>query len=310
MRAVPLLGRCALAVDELGTQLGELGARRRGLAQRAQPGAQHGVGARTGQPRDHASVEGGVRRRPRRCGRREVLRGPLVDDRTGVAQRLQCGGHALRPAGQHRLEGGQPPHAQRAAWHPRIGVARILDPVESVRARVLEQRIAPELEQGAQQEHALAPVARRDAGQAVEPAAPAEREQQRLGLVVGMVGGRERAGTRLARRDPQQRIADLARPALDALAPRGPARRVQRTERHAERRGPRRAVRDPGVGLLLQSVVHVQREHARGAEAARCRMQQHGGVQAAAEGDGERPVAVPALGGGQRRADQRVNRFP
>ena len=248
--------------------------------------------------------------------RREIGGGESVQRDARLPEQSQRVGELTGQPRQRVADHRQQPVPDGIAGQRGVGIARILDPGEAAGGRVGMQRLALQREQRAQQADTVAQIGSGDAGESVEPAAAGQREPHRLELIVGRVRGQERRGARDAGGGEQQRVALAARPLLDAVAARRCAARPQAAEGDTERLGLRRAVREPVVGGGLQPVVHVQRQHAGGPEQPDDRMQQDGGIEAAAEGDRDRsggvgPCArVRGIRCGERRTERVVNRFP
>ncbi len=126
---------------------------------------------------------------------------------------------------------------------------------------------------------------RDDAAQAADARAAQQPQQQRLELVVAVVGRQQPFAGR--QQLAEHAIARIARSRLEALPRREIDRHARGDEFRAECRGRRGAVRAPRGGLRVQAVVDVRGTHSRRQLEAAERGQQHSGVETAAERDGQ-----------------------
>jgi hypothetical protein len=198
-------------------------------------------------------------------------------------------GRRRRPLGPYRRQHFVP---EVVAGEPRLGIARILDPVgQALRRRPVQQAGAGECE-----ERSLVPAGaedriRRHAGEACHARPAQQLDQHRLDLVVRVVRGEQYfSGGQLPL---QGRVADLPGPGLRALA-RGRARiHPAHLQRQLQRATARPALLDPALGIRVQSVVDVRRAQAARLEAVgkpgQCG-QEHGGIEAAAESHAVAPI--------------------
>jgi hypothetical protein len=189
--------------------------------------------------------------------------------------------------------------AEEVARVPAVGIALVVDPGERLRFRVRGQPRAREPEQRAQQGRASRTV-RGHRGEPVRAGAAQKLQQQRLGLIVGMVGQRHGVDVRGA----QARVARRARQRLEGFAAAALQVQPMRGQRHAALRTLRCAERRPVVGVRRQAVVDVdggQRELVpRGAPDGG--LEQHHRVDPARQGDGHTRTR------GEVRGERRLDR--
>jgi hypothetical protein len=124
-----------------------------------------------------------------------------------------------------------------------------------------------------------------------------------------MVGGEGQLAAQALRLARQRLVARAARPGLQPLAGCAPRVQAHAAERHAQAGRDGLAVRRPALGQRLQAVVHMDRMQPDPIAAAGQCVQQHAGVQAAAEGDQHQRGGVDGGKRGltQRRIERREN---
>ena len=150
-------------------------------------------------------------------------------DRAVAEPRLDLGGHAgerlVRLGGAAGEAGetarvepfvGEPPHerAQARARIGRVGVGRVVDERNAPGAAEGDEVGFRHAEQGPDERDAAAPGRGRHAGKARDARAAQEPEEHRLGLIVGVMGGRDRVGADRLSVSGEQPVARLPRPLL------------------------------------------------------------------------------------------------
>ena len=212
-------------------------------------------------------------------------------------------GIGLRPAlAQHR----QHAMAQEVAVAIGVDVARILDPCQRVRLRIGKQLRAWYVEPRSPQPALSEPPPGAHRGESVAAGSAQRAQQEGLGLVVAMMG--EREDLVLTQSGSEGRMPRSARCGLEAVA--AIQRDVDADDRQRQGKlvAQGLAVRCPAIGIRVQAVVHVERAQAACLRHRRARqgMQQHAGIETAAEPNDNRargPVGQGHLdAAGQRLA--------
>src|SRR5690606_7558185 len=259
----------------------EAGRRRRRQAEPPDRVAQHVAPPRLGQPLERGDGQ------PCRVAAQvlEIRGGELRGQLGGFREQPGAPREAGRRRGPATAQRRQDLAPQEVAIEGDVHVRGVFAPVEPVRPRMLLDLGTRHLQQGPEQQRLAERAPRADACEPGHPAAAQQVEQQRLRLVVTVVcrehgiaaravpgGWAVPAFARRPFRPPQSACRHL-----DARG----------EEIHLERRRDPAAVFLPAAGLRLQAVVHVQREerHAVTLPREHERVQEHGGIEAAAEGD-------------------------
>ena len=86
----------------------------------------------------------------------------------------------------------------------------------------------------------------------------------------------------------ERAVTRVARRRFEALGARARDIDMTRGVTHVERRREALAMRGPRVGVRTQTVMNMQRDHTSRAEATHGRVEQHGGVEPAAQCDREK----------------------
>ena len=184
--------------------------------------------------------------------------------------------------------------AQAVAREAVVVVAVVIDPAQTMPARVRLDRFARDVAPWPRKRDAVANDElghRRERGDA---AAAQRLQQEGLGLVATMVAEQDQLGAAGARHLAERAIARAARPRFDALACARPL--VEAARRELDRKAAPRpakakicAMCEPRVGVGAQAMMDVQREHRNAERRSRVdgRVEERGRVAAAAPGDGD-----------------------
>lgn len=224
--------------------------------------------------------------------RGEVGRGDFIEHLRGLLRpargRRECHLRIGEGLHQHRPHG----LAQAVARETRVGVAGIVDGVESALPDVLLDVGTRHVEPGTLPHEAVSFDARRHRGEACDTAAPQGLQQEGLGLVPPVMAQQHEAGTGLPRHRGECGVARIARPGLDTLAAARPRGEAVADETNGKAfGGPSPAhgfdVVEPGIGFGQQPVVDVERDDVEPLAARRGGrgVQQCEGVTAPAAGD-------------------------
>ena len=238
-----------------------------------------------------------------------------------IQQILRLG--AVRRATRQRLVGARPARAQHGhdlpaqivAGKPNITVARILDPAQLVFLGVGGQLGSTDLKQGPSQKSGSECRSLGHGGQAGNARTAQQLQQQRLGLIVPVLGGQQRvAGAEQAAECGIARAACRGFRTFPALRSRV---HVANRERDVQCAAGFRAGCDPVIGMVLEAMMDVGRGQWQiGLRASQrmAEMQQYGRVQAAAERHpipraGRVTVQKRGQRGGGDRVPHRGSRF-
>jgi hypothetical protein len=221
-----------------------------------------------------------------------------IHGRQGIGQ-LQLVGLVCRGARQDPgdarpvlLQVGHDPLAQQVAVVPQVGVAGVLHPAQTLPLGIGANRLAAHIQQRPYQPAAAEPRTFRHGRQAPGAGAAKQLQQQRLGLIIEMLGGHQHG----IGRQPvgQAPVACRARRRLGTFAAPRLCLHPQYVKTDTQFLAHRATMNLPVTGLALQLVVDVhgsQRSRQLGTPRGQ-QMQQNVGIDAAAVGD---PV------GGRRR---------
>ena len=145
--------------------------------------------------------------------------------------------------------------AQEVAVEILAGVAGVVDPGQTVFARIGFQRVARVVEQRTPEPARFEPAPRPHRAQAFGARAAQRAQQEGFGLVVAMVG----EGERLSRhhRLRESRVAGLSRGGFGAVASVATHLDAHDRQRQVPLCADVFAMRGPGIGLGLQAVVDV-----------------------------------------------------
>ena len=169
-----------------------------------------------------------------------------------------------------------------------------------------ESPVAAQLWDHSMQVGAIALEHRRHRRQPGQTGTAAERQQQRLDLVVGMLAQQHRLQAGIAGSPRERLVARLPRGVLGAFPRRVARMHAAHLQRHAKGRANAAAVLGECVRRVLQPVVDVDRLHLSG-PALHGGQQEHGGIGAAAvrDGQGQRQLQ-PGERGGRRVAVRQI----
>ncbi len=222
------------------------------------------------------------------AGRGQSLIGQPVQQLSGLGQvggqpreSLVETGPAIGQQRQHLV-------AQEVAVMPGVVVARVLQEVQAMLPGMGGDGGAGNTEQRPRQQAGGEGPLRRHPGQSAHPGAAQHLQQHRLGLVVAMVGGDQHLA--VAETRPQPGVAGPAQRRLGGAAI---VHQPVAGEGDAEVGADRRAVRRPACRIRVHGMVQVQRRQARRRRQRGQGVQQHVGIDAAAEGNA---VVTPQAG--------------
>jgi hypothetical protein len=281
-------GRIARRGQQLGLDACDPLRGQRGEAQTVDPSAQHPCASRRGPAAQHAHIE-----RIHAAGARQL-------QQMCVFRRQQCRRFALQrgAAGQRGVrvrptfaQQRQHAMAEKVAVECDVGIGGVVDPLQRMPARILEQRRAWDVEQWTPQPAATeaTPVAHR--AQPFHAGSAQRAQQEGFGLVVLMMGEHQRLA--VAQRVLERMHARLARACFGTVAAQLDAH-VHDRQRNAPDRADPLAVRGPGIGVLMQAMMHVHRAQSERPHIGRTgeRVQEHARIEAAAEADQQRLADV------------------
>ncbi len=243
---------------------------------------------------------------------REIAGGDVAQHVGRLGDQFHRARRRLAEARPRLVEARQHQRAQRIAQQARIVVARIVDVVERQAPHVALDGVARHLDERPHELQAAVGegACRRERGQPVGTGAAQPLDQEGLDAIVLVVRGQHELCAARVCRLGKRRVARLARRRLDAAAARLHGH-AARGVRDLARRAERFAMRGPGLGGLLQSMVDVHGHEV--APAVRARIAQaHGGVEqrrgiaAAAEGDQDRAGAARTHAPARRHAERRL----
>ena len=302
------LGLGPARIDELRAHLRKPGNRGHPAADCTQPRPQQHRYARSRQALHGAPVNG-IQVLGRTTRGRQVSAGLRVHHLAGLAQLRQHLGQVFIQFGQGLGERRQNLMTQGIATQAHIGITGIFDPLQAGLLRLIAQQGAGQIDQRAQQQHALTHITRRHATQTIQPAATGQRQQQRLELIIRMVRGQQSLRLRITTCGIQQSVALLARPAFNVRTPRHGPWYTQAVKAHRKPGGLIGALCGPAARRRLQPMMHMQRDDRAFAHLSERCMQENGRVEATAERNGQR-----LRGAGRQpaeRSPQRIiNRVP
>ncbi len=239
---------------------------------------------------ERAAVEGGSRVDP----------GEFVEQRSRfrlVAGRAhQYAGIAWRDRPERRNE----IRAKRIAAIAMVGIAFVVDVVQAMLREVSVERCARNGEKRPQPPDAAHKPRRRHGGQAAGAGAAQQLQQQRLGLVVGVMRQQHRGCAPLARERFERLVTRRSRSSLDADARAARNTHLARRASNPVRRAQRGAEARPGVGVAGQPMMDVQGDDlaARGGGDACRRVEQRDGIATARQRNADAPAV------GQRLREQ------
>ena len=183
-------------------------------------------------------------------------------------------------------------------------LVRVLDPLQVARATERFEFVPAHAEQ---RPHELARTESRPRGNRAQPPdarAAHQAQQEGLDLIVGMVRGQQRLTGRQRLR--KGGVAGTPGGGLDAVAGRAIDIDQDDFERHSQRSGHARAMRRPGIRIVMQTVIDVDGSQAGVAEFRAQfvqRVQEHRRIESAAERD----TPLPRFGAAGRRAQALAN---
>jgi hypothetical protein len=181
---------------------------------------------------------------------------------------------------------------QSISCQPRIRVRLVVDVADAMAAQVGIDGLARLGEPGTRPSHSFALGDTRHSGQAGRPAPAQGLQQKGFGLILLVMREQDQARPLLESHPAQSGVTGRACPRFHAVTfswRRGKmlAGKAERMTRTGPTLAATAAVRQPGVGVRTQPVMHMQRNDIDAEQTGRAqrRMQQRGGVAPAAVGD-------------------------
>ncbi len=215
-----------------------------------------------------------------------VERGEIVLQRRSL--RLVIGGarECCRITGKRRGESRRDLVANEIALQRHVGVGLVLDPGEPARLGVGGDCRIGQREERTQQCRSRRQAAEpRHRGKAMRTRTAQQLQEQRFGLVAGVMGEHDKCGLRLGEhaiaRRAGRRLRSEVGSTIDAHAVHDQRHRALRALRHAERRPLVRPGREPVMDM------DGGQRHAMRGRRGRHRIEQHHRIAAARQGDGE-----------------------